>query len=331
LCAQIDTVTRTLPIVDVAALRNGHAGDRPTASSSLVDALSRVGFAVIVNHGVADRTIADMRRAVGEVFSTPRELLAERTVRKGNYRGYVPLGFFTPNSGTGAPDQYEAWKLHFEVRADDPIRDACELYAPNVWPPTEQDVRAPILRYWDELELLCNDLLTALCEAMEINVESVLQAMESPLTNMTLLNYPPTTPTPDTWGIHPHKDFNVLTVLAHDSVGGLEVRDRNGDWIDAACPEEAMVVNVGDMLELWTGGRLVSTPHRVVNRSGRQRQSFPFFCKPRWDVIVEPLLPPVSGFDRLPLHVGTSAADIWYSNWPDTASSDPAQVLGNYR
>lgn len=330
-CAQIDTVTRTLPIVDVASLRNGHSGDRQTASSALVDALSHVGFAVIVNHGVADRTIADMRRAVGEVFSTPRDMLANHTVRKGNYRGYVPLGYFTPNSGTGAPDQYEAWKLHFEVRADDPIRNACDLYAPNVWPPTEQDVRTPILRYWDELELLCNDLLTALCSAMGIDEETVLEAMESPLTNMTLLNYPPTTPTPDTWGIHPHKDFNVLTVLAHDAVGGLEVRDRNGDWIDAACPEDAMVLNVGDMLELWTGGRLVSTPHRVVNRSGRQRQSFPFFCKPRWDVIVEPLLPPVPGFDRLPLHVGTSAADIWYSNWPDTASSDPAQVLGDYR
>ena len=331
LCAQIGTVSRSLPIVDVTALRNGHTGDRSTAASALVDAFSRVGFAVIVNHGVTERTIADMRQAVSEVFDIPRVTLAERTVRKGNYRGYVPLGFFTPNSGIGAPDQYEAWKLHFEVRADDPIREACDLYAPNIWPPTAADVRTPILRYWDELALLCDDLLTALCESMGINVHTVLRAMESPLTNMTLLNYPPTAPTPDTWGIHPHKDFNVLTVLAHDPVGGLEVRDRNGEWIDAACPANAMVVNVGDMLELWTGGRLVSTPHRVVNRSGRQRQSFPFFCKPRWDVVVEPLLPPIPGFDRLPLHVGTSAADIWYSNWPDAASSDPAQVLGDYR
>ena len=324
-------VTRTLPIVDVAALRGGPSADRAAASKALVDAFSRVGFAVIVNHGVADHTIGDMRSAVSDVFSTPRDMLAVHTVRKGNYRGYVPLGYFTPNSGAGAPDHYEAWKLHFEVRADDPIRSACDLYAPNIWPPTERDVREPILRYWSALEHLCDDMLAALCAAMGIDDRIVRSAMESPLTNMTLLNYPPMTPSPDTWGIHPHKDFNVLTVLAHDPVGGLEVRDRTGEWIDAACPENAMVVNVGDMLELWTGGRLVSTPHRVVNRSGRQRQSFPFFCKPRWDVVVEPLLPPVPGFDRLPLHVGTSAADIWYSNWPDTASSDPAQVLGDYR
>ncbi|MGA1656298.1 MAG: 2OG-Fe(II) oxygenase family protein, partial [Ilumatobacteraceae bacterium] len=88
--------------------------------------------------------------------------------------------------------------------------------------------------------------------------------------------------------------------------------------------------NVGDMLELWSGGRLISTPHRVVNHSGRPRQSFPFFAKPRWDVTINPLLEALPGFVRAPLHVGTSAADIWYSNWPDTASTEPAQVLGNY-
>lgn len=323
-------MARALPIVDASALRNTSSGDRKAAAAALMDALSRVGFAVIIRHGVAERTIAEMRNAVRDVFSTPRHLLAEQTVRKGNYRGYVPLGYFTPNSGAGAPDQYEAWKLHHEVAPDDPIRDACDLYGPNVWPPTTSNVRESVMRYWGELELLCRDLLIALCEEMGIDVEAVTNAMEYPLTNMTLLNYPPTAPNADTWGIHPHKDFNVLTVLAHDPVGGLEVRDRDGEWIDARCPENAMVVNVGDMLELWTGGRLVSTPHRVVNRSGEQRQSFPFFCKPRWDVTIEPLLPPVPGFERLPLHVGTSAADIWYSNWPDTTSSDPAQVLGDY-
>jgi isopenicillin N synthase-like dioxygenase len=68
----------------------------------------------------------------------------------------------------------------------------------------------------------------------------------------------------------------------------------------------------------------------VFNKSGGARQSFPFFYKPRWDVTIEPLVGSVESFERLPLHVGRSAADIWYSNWPDTVSTDPAQVLGNY-
>ena len=101
--------------------------------------------------------------------------------------------------------------------------------------------------------------------------------MTNPLTNMTLLNYPPMPPQSDTWGIHPHKDFNLLTLLAHDPIGGLEVRNRADEWISAECPPDGLVLNVGDMLELWSGGRLISTPHRVFNKSGKPRQSFPFF------------------------------------------------------
>jgi isopenicillin N synthase-like dioxygenase len=90
------------------------------------------------------------------------------------------------------------------------------------------------------------------------------------------------------------------------------------------------VLNVGDMLELLTGGRLVSTPHRVTNRSARQRQSFPYFSVPRFDVVVAPLLPPVPGFQRSPLQSGAASHDIWYSNWPDESVRDTRIDLGNY-
>lgn len=323
-------MTRSLPIVDIAALRTPGSPGAQSATQSLYDALASVGFAVLVGHGVDSGVISDMRAAVRTVFDTPRAVLSLDTVVKGNYRGYVPLGYFTPNSGKGKGDQYEAWKLHHETAADDPIRNECDLYGPNVWPRIDSDVRRRVMSYWSAMKSLCDSLITALCAAMGIEARTILDAMSNPLTNMTLLNYPPTDPQPDTWGIHPHKDFNVLTVLAHDPVGGLEVRTRDGEWIDARCPEDGLVLNVGDMLELWSGGRLISTPHRVTNTSGRARQSFPFFYKPRYDVVVEPLLTPIDGFDRQPLHVGTSAADIWYSNWPDTSSTDPAQVLGDY-
>jgi isopenicillin N synthase-like dioxygenase len=118
--------------------------------------------------------------------------------------------------------------------------------------------------------------------------------------------------------------------LAHDPVGGLEVRTQDGTWIEAECAEQEHVLNVGDMLELLTGGRLVSTPHRVTNRSARQRQSFPYFSVPRFDVVVAPLLPPVSGFQRSALQSGAASHDIWYSNWPDESVRDTRIDLGNY-
>jgi isopenicillin N synthase-like dioxygenase len=300
------------------------------AANRLYSALSEIGFAIITNHGVDEEIISDMRRAVAKVFETPREILMRDMVVKGNYRGFVPLGYFTPNSGKGKADQYEAWKLHNETDPNDPICQASALYGPNKWPRIDSDIKTPVMRYWQALTEVCERLIVALCSELEVDAENILSAMTNPLTNMTLLNYPPMPPQSDTWGIHPHKDFNLLTLLAHDPIGGLEVRNRADEWISAECPPEGLVLNVGDMLELWSGGRLISTPHRVFNKSGKPRQSFPFFSKPRFDVIVEPLLEPIDGFSRPPLHVGTSAADIWYSNWPDTVSTDPAQVLGEY-
>ena len=121
-----------------------------------------------------------------------------------------------------------------------------------------------------------------------------------------------------------------MTLLAHDPVGGLEVRTHDGRWVEALCGEQEYVLNVGDMLELLTGGRLVSTPHRVTNRSALQRQSFPYFSVPRFDVVVSPLLPPVAGFARSALQSGAASHGIWYSNWPDEAVTDPAMDLGDY-
>ena len=322
----------TLPIIDVSPLYSARPGDNnyDSASNDLYAALCEIGFAIIVGHGVASETTSNMRMAVKTVFETPREVLAHDMVAKGNYRGFVPLGYFTPNSGVGAADQYEAWKLHNETLASDPICSQCDLYGPNKWPKIAADIRTPVLAYWAELTRVSEGLIVSLCNALGVDENILLSAMTNPLTNMTLLNYPPMPPQSDSWGIHPHKDFNLLTLLAHDPIGGLEVRNRQDQWLSAQCPPDGMVLNVGDMLELWSGGRLLSTPHRVFNRSGRPRQSFPYFCKPRFDVVVEPLLEPISGFNRPPLHVGRSAADIWYSNWPDTQSSDPAQELGNY-
>ena len=319
-----------LPMVDIAALC-GEAThlQRARAAAALVEALSTVGFAVLQGHGVAPQVTAHMRAAVAAVFAWPRAQYTDFTVQKSNYRGYVPLGYFTPNSGAGDADQYEAWKLHQEILADDPVCAQCSLYGPNRWPPLAVDVRAPVQTYWADMDRVNRCVLQALCEGLGLDAAGVLSMLHKPLTNMTLLNYPSGMPQ-DSWGIHPHKDFNFLTLLAHDPVGGLEVRRLDGSWMDARCPQNALVMNVGDMLELLTGGRLVSTPHRVVNLSGRQRMSFPYFSVPRHDVVVQPLLPPLPGFTRQALQAGAASANIWTSNWPDEKNTMAQQDLGDY-
>lgn len=324
-----------LATVDISSLFASDAGaasatDRAHCRTALHHALRDTGFAVLRGAGVPPQTLHNMRLAVAAVFDTPRHRYRDAVVQKNNYRGYVPLAYFAPNAGGARADQYEAWKLHWPAPADDPICKASALYGPNRWPPVDFDVQGAVLAYWSEMTRVNDAVLVALCEALGLDAARVMAMMEKPLTNMTLLNYPPTTPEQAGWGIHPHKDFNFLTLLAHDPVGGLEVRAPDGTWIEADCAEQEYVLNVGDMLELLTGGRLVSTPHRVTNRSARQRQSFPYFSVPRFDVVVEPLLPTVSGFQRSPLESGAASHDIWYSNWPDESLTDAAIDLGNY-
>ena len=319
-----------LPLIDIAALcSEAPHPQRAEATVALIAALSGVGFAVLRGHGLAEAVTARMRAAVAAVFAGPRAQYADFKVQKANYRGYVPLGYFTPNCGVGDADHYEAWKLHQETASDDPVCRQSSLYGPNRWPPIAQDVRAAVSASWMEMDRINRCVLLALCEGLGMDAAVVLEMLRQPLTNMTLLNYPGGM-AQDCWGIHPHKDFNFLTFLAHDPVGGLEVRRLDGSWVDARCPADALVMNVGDMLELLTGGRLQSTPHRVVNRSGRQRMSFPYFSVPRHDVLVRPLLAPLPGFAREPLQAGAASANIWTSNWPDEHNALAAQDLGDY-
>ena len=118
---------QSLPIISIESFATSAPGSAnyDNDAANLYAALSEIGFAVIVGHGVDDKIITDMRNAVKTVFDTPRETLMQDMVVKGNYRGFVPLGYFTPNSGKGKADQYEAWKLHNETAASDPVCAAC--------------------------------------------------------------------------------------------------------------------------------------------------------------------------------------------------------------
>ena len=307
-----------IPTLDPAA-----AGGASGLAGPLADALADTGFCIVTGHGIDLALIREVRRRVRELFALPPQTLERHRVQRSNYRGYVPLGFFTPNDGGGS-DMYAAWKLHWEAPPELAARSP--LYGPNRWPPVP-GLRDAVLRYWMALDGLAAELLRAAALGLGLPADRFTRWFDAPLTNMTLLRYPETGK--ERWGIHPHKDFDVLTLLAHDPVGGLQVLARDGEWFDAACPEDGFLVNAGDMLELWSGGRIRTAPHRVLNRFGRERVSFPWFAVPEPEVTIEPLLPPVPGFAREPLNCAEASAAVWYSNWPDAAP--PAGIaLGEF-
>ena len=117
---------RSIPLIDISG-----AAD---TSREIEKACRDIGFMYIAGHGIAPKTIARVRAAVIDYFALPLEVKAGDRISRDNYRGYIPSGFFSANSGTGVADSYEGYKLHHEVQVDAPICSACELYGPNKWP-----------------------------------------------------------------------------------------------------------------------------------------------------------------------------------------------------
>lgn len=317
-----------IPTIDITPLHDPAHADYDQTVRQVMDACTRIGFLSITGTGIPKETVAGVRSCVQAIFAIDESAKWEQAINRENYRGFIPMGFFTPNDGSGKADKYEGYKLHCETAADAPIRNDCALYGPNIWPREVPDAGTVILGYWAQLDRVADMLLGALEVGLSLPDRQLRDAFREPLTNMTLLHYPPQAPDEGGYGIHPHKDTDALTIIAPDPVGGLEVQTRDGGWITPNCPPGGFIVNIGDMLELWSGGRLKSTPHRVVNRSGRERYSFPYFAVPRHDVVVAPLLDPLPGFDRPSVHCGHWSAEIWRTNWPNEKVDDATPELG---
>ena len=317
---------QAIPTIDIAGLDDPDG--RADCVAQIIAACTDIGFLSITGTGVPPEALDRMRTTVRALFAVPEAAKWEQAITRANYRGYIPFGFFTPNDGSGRADNYEGYKLHHEVAPDDPIRADCALYGPNLWPPEVPQARDVVLRYWTHMDRIAGALCAALADGLGLKRTAFADAFEQPLTNMTLLHYPPQAPDDESYGIHPHKDTDALTIIAPDPVGGLEVQTRDGAWISPDCPPGGFVVNIGDMFELWSGGRLVSTPHRVVNRSGKERYSFPYFAVPRHDVTVRPIVPALPGFDREAVNCGHWSAEVWRTNWPDEAADAGTPELG---
>ena len=128
------------------------------------------------------------------------------------------------------------------------------------------------------------------------------------------MHYPPQPAQPGAQGVEAHTDPGALTILLQDEVGGLEARNRAGEWIAASPIPYSLVINIGDMMQRWTNGRFVSTPHRVANRTGRGRFSVPFFVNPDYDATIAPAFGGEALYE--PLACGPYIEAAYRAAWP---------------
>jgi isopenicillin N synthase-like dioxygenase len=205
---------------------------------------------------------------------------------------------------TAMGDLKEGFDLMRELAPDDPdVRAGKPLHGPNQWPGDLPGFRAAILAYYAAMEDLAKLLLCGMALSLDLDEHWFADKTRKALAYLRLLHYPPQQGLIDEReiGCGAHSDYGCLTILAQDEVGGLQLRNSAGDWIEAPPIPGTFVINLGDQMARWTNERYQATPHRVINRSGRERYSIPFFFDPDYDAVIE-CLPTCQGPDNPPKH-----------------------------
>jgi len=271
----------SLPVIDISGLSSADSRDRQAVGTALRAACRDKGFFYIRNHGVSESLVAKVFEEAALFFALPTAIKAEigKDKSKAN-RGYEPLEGQTLEAGA-PPDLKEGYYIGPEQAADDPrVIAGIFNHGPNQWPAQLPGFRPVMEAYFEAILELSARLMTGIALSLDLPADYFADYCSDPMATIRLLHYPPqpANAVVGQKGAGAHTDFGGLTLLRQDNVGGLQVWDQANDrWIHADPVPQTFVVNLGDMIARWTNDRYRSTVHRVVNASGRERYSVPFF------------------------------------------------------
>jgi len=281
--------SRSLPVVDISPLLGSDPRAKRRAAQALGCAAEEYGFLYIEGHGISPRTIDSDYRQAAAWFRRPlAEKLGHYIGRSRNHRGYVPQteqGLY-PDEGAR---HYEAFDLALDLPADDPdVHDGHCLLGPNVWP-DQAGFRATVGGYYDAVSRVGRVMCQGFETYLRLPEGTLARAMTKPTSQLRLLHYLENeAPSPSSSiSMGAHTDYECFTIL-HQGGPGLQVLSPDRQWIEAPPLDGTFTVNIGDMLEAWTNGRLKATLHRVEN-DGRERFSLPFFVAADYDAVIAPL------------------------------------------
>jgi isopenicillin N synthase-like dioxygenase len=285
----------TLPIVDVSELLDAASPAPQRAAAGQIETACRnTGFFYVTGHGVPQEMVTGLDAAARAFFALSDAEKAQISMAAGGraWRGWFPVG---GELTSGRPDLKEGLYFGTELPDDHPrVLAGLPLHGRNLFPAQVPQLRPAVLAYLDALARVGQAVLRGVALSLDLPGDYFSQGYAAePTVLFRIFHYPPAPPGSDDWGVGAHTDYGLLTLLAQDDAGGLQVSTADG-WIDAPPLPGTFVCNIGDMLERLTGGWYRSTLHRVRNVSGRDRLSFPFFLDP--DFLAE--VPPLPGRAR---------------------------------
>lgn len=283
-----------IPIVDVAGLF-GTPAEQAAVAEELGKAAREVGFLYVTGSGVSQAAFDDLLAVTKKFFALPLEEKMKVYIgNSSNHRGYVPTGEeggyvegAEGEPGQKPADLKEAFDLGLDLPADDPDYLAGNpMVGPNQWPDLP-GMAETVNRYYTAVLEFGKVLLRGFALALGEPADRFDSLVTKAPSQLRLIHYPFDPSARDSQGIGAHTDFEVFTLLK-PTEPGLEVLNGAGEWIDAPPVDGAFVVNIADMLEIWSNGTFVSTTHRV-RKVADERYSFPLFFNVDYDVLVGPL------------------------------------------
>lgn len=283
--------TTELPVIDIKELVSGQSSKRDVAAS-IREACTLHGFFYIRGHGVDEKLQKELEVMSANFFALPLEQKMKIRMELGGraWRGFFPIG---SELTSGKPDLKEGIYFGEELgQGDIRVAQKLLLHGANLFPKEIVGFREVVLEYMAQLKQLGHHLMRGISLSLGLE-ENYLNKfyMSDPLILFRIFHYPASgsnTGMDASWGVGEHTDYGVLTILKQDEVGGLQIKTKNG-WISAPFIKETFVCNIGDMLERLTRGLYKSTPHRVLNTSGKDRYSYPLFFDPGFATVINPL------------------------------------------
>jgi isopenicillin N synthase-like dioxygenase len=315
----VTVVAGFVPVIDLSS--KDSAAGRAGIAEAIGAACESSGFFAIVGHGVAPDLVRRMYATTTAFFTLPgaeKDLAGHRP----GVSGFRRFGGATANSlgQDTPPDLCEVFSAHVTGELSDREREGLGDYwaswkLANVWPGTPADFEETWHEYMAVMSRLSGDLMRLSALALGLPEDFFDDKFDRHVSSLTANYYYPQieTPLPGQVRRGEHTDWGSLTVLyQEDELGGLQVRQADGRWRDVPAVPRSFVVNIGDLMAFWTGGRWVSTMHRVVNpdRGDRSsRLSVPFFFMPNHDAPIEPMRP----FAASTAQGGNTTAGQWIS------------------
>ena len=282
----------TITADNIASVSLKDADRDPDAfAQKLGRSFEEYGFAIIADHGIPDELIHRAEVKAKAFFALPEEVKRKYLIPGGGgARGYTPFGIETAK-GHKAHDLKEFWHVGRDLPPGHKFRD----HMPdNLWPSEVHDFRTTFTELFATFDAAGLKVLKAIARYLKIDEDYFEDAVRDGNSVLRALHYPPQNePTGEHIRAGAHEDINAITLLLGAEEAGLELLTRDGRWIPVSPKPGELVINIGDMLQRLTNGKLRSTTHRVVNptpdRASKARYSMPFFLHFRSDFLIDPL------------------------------------------